>query len=73
MQQADAPDAFESMPVITSPATPLQPELSGETENTSEDDLNNRNTFADLARAKEQVQSSQCDRRTRLMPPNRFQ
>eukprot|EP00959_Pyramimonas_sp_CCMP1952_P109493 2290148-Pyramimonas_sp.AAC.1 len=41
MRQADAFDVCESTPVITSPADPLQPELSAETDSSSHDDSNN--------------------------------
>eukprot|EP00959_Pyramimonas_sp_CCMP1952_P048987 1023537-Pyramimonas_sp.AAC.1 len=73
MQQADAPDLSETIPVITSPAGPLKPELSAETGSTFKDDSNNANSFADLTQAAGRVQSSECDRWTRLLPPNRFQ
>eukprot|EP00959_Pyramimonas_sp_CCMP1952_P235453 4920209-Pyramimonas_sp.AAC.1 len=73
MQQAEAPDVSESIPVINSPADPLQPELIAENDCTSEDHWKNTNSFADLARAADRVESSECDRRTRLMSPNRFQ
>eukprot|EP00959_Pyramimonas_sp_CCMP1952_P341717 7158173-Pyramimonas_sp.AAC.1 len=65
MQQADASDVSESIPVITSPEAPLQPDLSAENRQhlrmTEQYD-----SFADLVRASDRVPSSGFDRRTRL-------
>eukprot|EP00959_Pyramimonas_sp_CCMP1952_P433819 9084512-Pyramimonas_sp.AAC.1 len=43
----------------------LQPELRTKTDSTSQDDSNDRNSFADLARVADRVPSG-CNRRTRL-------
>eukprot|EP00959_Pyramimonas_sp_CCMP1952_P138078 2890086-Pyramimonas_sp.AAC.1 len=55
MQQTDAPDVFESIPVITSP---YSPRLVHKTNSTSEDESNNTNSFANLALAADRVQSA---------------
>eukprot|EP00959_Pyramimonas_sp_CCMP1952_P291765 6102636-Pyramimonas_sp.AAC.1 len=56
----------------TSSVALLQPELCAQIDSTSQDDLNNTNSLANLARVADRVQTSQCDRRTRLMSLNRF-
>eukprot|EP00959_Pyramimonas_sp_CCMP1952_P063745 1331674-Pyramimonas_sp.AAC.1 len=72
MQQADAPDVSESIPVITSPAAPLTDRVKCR-KPAAPLKITRTNSFAGLARAADRVQSSERDRRTRLMSPNRFQ
>eukprot|EP00959_Pyramimonas_sp_CCMP1952_P443511 9284916-Pyramimonas_sp.AAC.1 len=50
----------------------LQPELRAYIDSNPEDGSNNTNSLVNLARVSDQVQASECDRRTRLMSPNRF-
>eukprot|EP00959_Pyramimonas_sp_CCMP1952_P408468 8560784-Pyramimonas_sp.AAC.1 len=45
----------------------LQPEFRAKTDSTSQDDSNDTNSFAELARVADQVQTSGCNRRTRLI------
>eukprot|EP00959_Pyramimonas_sp_CCMP1952_P134488 2813918-Pyramimonas_sp.AAC.1 len=72
MRQVDATNVSESIPVITSPAVPLQLELNAENGQHLSRCSANTNSFADLARAAHRVLSSGLGRRTRLMSPNRF-
>eukprot|EP00959_Pyramimonas_sp_CCMP1952_P278797 5829287-Pyramimonas_sp.AAC.1 len=72
MRQTDASDVCESTPLITSPVAPYSPSQVQKTDSTSQDDSNNTNSFADLGRAADRVQSSGFDRRTRLMSPTRL-
>ncbi len=58
--------------VLTSTVAALQLELSTEARQHRQDDSNNTNSFADLARVADRVQTSACNRRTRLMILNRF-
>eukprot|EP00959_Pyramimonas_sp_CCMP1952_P122998 2571159-Pyramimonas_sp.AAC.1 len=61
-----------SIPVITSPAAPLQPELVHNTDSTSQNDSSNTTSFTDLVRTADRVPSSGFDERTRLTSSNRF-
>eukprot|EP00959_Pyramimonas_sp_CCMP1952_P305998 6403700-Pyramimonas_sp.AAC.1 len=45
----------------------LQPELRAKTDSTSQDDSNDKNSFADIARVADRAQTSGCNRRTRLI------
>eukprot|EP00959_Pyramimonas_sp_CCMP1952_P250141 5228836-Pyramimonas_sp.AAC.1 len=69
MRQADASDVCESASVITSPAAPLQHELSAENPLRM---ARTYSSFADQIRAADRVQSFGFDRRARLMSSNRF-
>eukprot|EP00959_Pyramimonas_sp_CCMP1952_P450461 9432123-Pyramimonas_sp.AAC.1 len=60
MQQTNAHDYFESVIARISSAAPLQPELRAKTDSTSPDDSNDTNSFADLARAADLLQTSGC-------------
>eukprot|EP00959_Pyramimonas_sp_CCMP1952_P059796 1249137-Pyramimonas_sp.AAC.1 len=57
MRQADASDVCKSTHVITSPAAPLQPELSAEHRQHLCGCLKEYYSFADLFRAADQVLS----------------
>eukprot|EP00959_Pyramimonas_sp_CCMP1952_P019459 411149-Pyramimonas_sp.AAC.1 len=72
MQQPNAAHAFGSFSVRTGSVALLQPELRAKVDSTSQDHPNNTNSFANLARVSDQVETSECNRRTRLMSPNRF-
>eukprot|EP00959_Pyramimonas_sp_CCMP1952_P333530 6983876-Pyramimonas_sp.AAC.1 len=56
----------------TSSVALLQPQLRASTDSISQDDSNKTNSFANPARVSDPVQTSECDRPTRLMCPNRF-
>eukprot|EP00959_Pyramimonas_sp_CCMP1952_P149738 3132917-Pyramimonas_sp.AAC.1 len=72
MQQTSPHDDIEPASVRISSVALLQPELRAIVDSTSQDDSNNTNSFANLTRVADRVQTSECDRRTRLMSPNRF-
>eukprot|EP00959_Pyramimonas_sp_CCMP1952_P010504 220206-Pyramimonas_sp.AAC.1 len=67
MQQTNGPDDSESVSVRISSSALLQLELRAKTDSTSQDDPNDTNSFADLARVSDRVQTSGCNRRTRLI------
>eukprot|EP00959_Pyramimonas_sp_CCMP1952_P165786 3465142-Pyramimonas_sp.AAC.1 len=73
MQQADAPDVSGSIPLIISLQRPYSPSYVQKIDSTSEDDSNNTNSFANLARAAGRVEGSECDKWTRMMSRNRSQ
>eukprot|EP00959_Pyramimonas_sp_CCMP1952_P144413 3023175-Pyramimonas_sp.AAC.1 len=50
----------------------LQPELRAKTDSTSQDDSNDTNSFADLARVADRFQTSGCNGRTRMIILHRF-
>eukprot|EP00959_Pyramimonas_sp_CCMP1952_P472112 9499514-Pyramimonas_sp.AAC.1 len=72
MQQTNAHDDFESVPVRISSEALLQPELRAKIESPSQDDSNNTNSFANLARVADRIQTYGCNRRTRLIILHRF-
>eukprot|EP00959_Pyramimonas_sp_CCMP1952_P007159 149786-Pyramimonas_sp.AAC.1 len=72
MQEPNAPHASGSFSERTSSVALLQPKLRANIDSTSQDHSNNTHSFANLARVSDRVQTSQCNRRTRLMSPNRF-
>eukprot|EP00959_Pyramimonas_sp_CCMP1952_P428140 8966854-Pyramimonas_sp.AAC.1 len=67
MQQTNAHDVSESVSVHISSVALPQPELRAKIDSTSEDHSNNTNSFASLARVADRVQTSGCNRRTRLI------
>eukprot|EP00959_Pyramimonas_sp_CCMP1952_P347790 7285254-Pyramimonas_sp.AAC.1 len=67
MQQTNGPDDSEPVSVRTSSLALLQPELRAITDTTSQDDSNDTNSFANLARVVDRVQTSGCNRQTRLI------
>eukprot|EP00959_Pyramimonas_sp_CCMP1952_P108950 2278115-Pyramimonas_sp.AAC.1 len=67
MQQTKGPDDSVSVSVRMSSLALLQPELRAKTDSTSQDDSSGTNSFADLARVVDRVQTSGCNRRTRLI------
>eukprot|EP00959_Pyramimonas_sp_CCMP1952_P043358 906997-Pyramimonas_sp.AAC.1 len=71
MQQTSAPDDSESVSVSTLKRF-YSPSLLLKTDSTCQDDSKNTNSFADLARVADGVQTSRCIRRTRLMILNRL-
>eukprot|EP00959_Pyramimonas_sp_CCMP1952_P175061 3658307-Pyramimonas_sp.AAC.1 len=71
-QQTNAPNASGSASVRTSSVALLQPELIQKMGNICQEDSENRNSFADLARVADPVQTSACNSRTDLMIPNQF-
>eukprot|EP00959_Pyramimonas_sp_CCMP1952_P451767 9458758-Pyramimonas_sp.AAC.1 len=72
MQETNPHDDIESVSVRISSVALIQPELHAIIDSTSQDDSNNTDSFANLARVADRVQTSECDGRTRLMSPNRF-
>eukprot|EP00959_Pyramimonas_sp_CCMP1952_P303543 6352154-Pyramimonas_sp.AAC.1 len=70
MRQTDAPDVSQSIPVIISPAAYSLSSMQ-KTDSTSQDDSNNTNSFANLAPVADRVETSACNRQTRLMSANR--
>eukprot|EP00959_Pyramimonas_sp_CCMP1952_P127895 2674789-Pyramimonas_sp.AAC.1 len=67
MQQTNANDTSDSVSVRISSVALLQPELRAKTDRTSQDDSNDTNSFATLAGVADRIQTSGCNRRTRLI------
>eukprot|EP00959_Pyramimonas_sp_CCMP1952_P247421 5172177-Pyramimonas_sp.AAC.1 len=71
MQQTNAPDYSASVSVRISSVAAAELEFSTEYRQ-FRDDSGDTNSFADLARVADRVQTSACDRQTRLMSLHRF-
>eukprot|EP00959_Pyramimonas_sp_CCMP1952_P361776 7576703-Pyramimonas_sp.AAC.1 len=72
MLQTNGPDNSESVSLRMSSVALLQPEIRAKTDSTSQDDSNDTNSCADLARVADRVQTSGRNRRTCLIILHRF-
>eukprot|EP00959_Pyramimonas_sp_CCMP1952_P110169 2305048-Pyramimonas_sp.AAC.1 len=71
MEQPNALRASGSFSVRTSSVALPQPELRVKIDSTSQDHSNNTSSFAIVARVSDRAQTSECNRRTRLISSNR--
>eukprot|EP00959_Pyramimonas_sp_CCMP1952_P091029 1905957-Pyramimonas_sp.AAC.1 len=72
IQRTNAHNNIKSGSVRISSAAVPQPELRAKIDSTSRYDSKNTNSFVNPARIADRVQTSECDRRTHMMSPNRF-
>eukprot|EP00959_Pyramimonas_sp_CCMP1952_P424480 8890743-Pyramimonas_sp.AAC.1 len=67
MQRTNQLGNFKPDSVRISSVALSQPELRTKTDSTSQDNPNDTDSFADLARVADRVQTSRCNRQTRLL------